>query len=159
MRTSMNIRTTLPCIVTSLIMYAAAVPVARAQGIAAGINARYLPVTIALVDDFKYKGADVVLLRRADAQPHDIILVKRAKARDAALLAEAVASLRVLRAKQGDVPTRSLVVRIKHGKKRKLQAQAADWIGVLDASAPLPLEGFGTVKSMAVMVPRARRTR
>src|SRR5689334_8138082 len=53
---------------------------AWSQGVVPSDLAKYTPFAIMIVDTLQYRNADAVIIRRAQLQPHDVILIKNAKA-------------------------------------------------------------------------------
>ncbi len=73
--------------------------------------ARRVPVTVALTNQMPYRDAPAVILRRATAVPHDVILLRRNGASGAQLSA-AVFQLLVLRERDGDTASTDGVYRV-----------------------------------------------
>lgn len=76
------------------------------------------PVGVALVDDFRYGDTDAVILRRTQATPHDVILL-RSSAASGQLLASSIAMLGMVHVQQGACPAANSVVRVRDFEGRR----------------------------------------
>lgn len=112
-----------------------------------------VPVFFLVVDSIQYKGADAVIVRRASAAPHDLVLLKRSMVQ-ARILAEAVHTLAFIRAKYGDDPAADAVYRVTdHGKPLPREAEAADWAASLKTGRRHQFDPYGLVPVLGVALP------
>ncbi len=117
------------------------------------------PFAIAVVDDVGYPGADAVVVRRASASPHDVVLVREARA-NPRLLAAAVRHLAALRALQGDTPGVDGVYRVtldaRNDQRWVRPDEPAKWMRSLNRASEVPLEGFENAKYIVLEMPIQR---
>ena len=99
-------------------------------------------------------------MRRTNATPNDVVLVKRDRLTPA-LLARATRTLQVARAMMGDVPTSPALYRVgSKSNAQKFMSDAADWAGILNRWKASEIEGVGTVaSSMSVLMPNQKTPR
>lgn len=114
-----------------------------------------VPVTIVLVPDMEYGGANAVILRRPGGDPVDVILLRNEMVSPEELT-EVVLGLLSIRSSQGDVPT---------GEPRVLRARAVHGSGShipwtpkavrdLRAAEPREISGVGSYRAIDVLLPR-----
>lgn len=119
-----------------------------------------VPVTIALAEGSALGGVPFRILRRADAAPHDVILL--APGADAASLSEALGQLQTMRRVQGDTATGSGMMRLRsqgNGGGPRMYPWAPRVLQDLHRADARPLAGVGTVRSVQVWLPPTRRSR
>jgi hypothetical protein len=117
-------------------------------------------VTIALADDAALAGAPFRILRRVDASPHDVILLRHGA--DAAMLSEAVSELQTLRRQQGDTAQASGLMRVRRGENgrgRRMLPWAPRVLQDLRRAGAEPVPGVGTVPSVQVWLPATHKPR
>ena len=135
---------------------------ARAQaspGTGRGAPAR-VPVSVAVVERLPVPGAPFVLLRNADAEPRDVILLPPDATPE--LLSEAVAALLVVRQQRGDQPEESGIVRLAHGSGQSRARPRLPWapqvLADLRRAPAREIGGVGTVPMVEIWLPRQRRS-
>jgi hypothetical protein len=115
------------------------------------------PFAFAVVDTFHFGDADAVIVRRVNALPHDVILVRHSRL-DKKWLSEALHVLAEVRAHGGDQPTQDAVFRVTEpGPKRAREDEANDWARRLRDDRPNELDGFGIVHNLVVYLPNQRK--
>lgn len=108
---------------------------------------------LSVPDTFAYRGADVVILRRASTLPRDVILVRDLDVTPP-LLAEAVATLQAVRARHGLVPSADQVIRVRELRARNRDvAGATEWMRHLRESPRRTVPGVGQAKSVGLRIP------
>jgi hypothetical protein len=130
--------------------------------------ARRVPVTIALVDRAADQDAPAVILRRRDAAPHDVILLRRGSA-TGEQLAVAIQTLLLARDAAGDTATTNATVRPRPGRAPSAwmgaeRGRAERVVARLRGAAPVFVAGVGTVPAVEIYLPskamrEAQRTR
>lgn len=118
-----------------------------------------IPVKLAITESIPYPNASAVIVRRADRNPHDLVLMTREVASVERLTA-ALWMLEQLHLRYGSVPSESGVFRVERSKGPK------DWhspggkaglgpiFGRLASSSVEQLEGFGPVRATTIRVRR-----
>lgn len=119
------------------------------------------PVVVAVVDTVNEKDAEVVIVRRANQLPHDVILMSAHRVQ-ADLLAEAIWTLETARSTDGIVPTKDTTYRIANrlgSKDRKeLKEYAKSWVKLLKDDSPRrPVEGYGELRYITVYLPDKKK--
>jgi hypothetical protein len=119
--------------------------------------ARRVPVTVALVRDLPAKDAAAVIVRRPDAVPRDVILLRRATANGERLLA-AAAHLITIRRRAGDVPVEAGTFLVREaaasGRLARRSLHTADVVvGRLRVSTPRDVPGIGLVRAYEIYLP------
>ena len=121
-----------------------------------------VPVSIALVDSARTGDAPYRILRRADASPHDVVLLRSTS--DAAVLSEAIDNLLLIRAQTGDTAKVNGAVRVKRAQGASGRApRDFPWAGrvlndVRQAQAR-DVPGVGSVPSVEIWLPPQRGRR
>lgn len=111
--------------------------------------------TIAIVDKLPDESADAVVLRRKDAQPHDVILLASGNATQAAMGAGIQALFRMRKA-MGDIPSRDARTIVHkaavpaHWTGSMLGARAASDLTWLRGSQPRHIMGLGPVRALDI---------
>jgi len=110
-----------------------------------------VPVTVALVDRLPDESAPAIILRRANASPRDVILLKRSAATPAQLSA-AIFTLQVVRAQGGDTARSDVTVRVRatdgpRAWKERTEPKLASSLGRLRDAAPQTIVGVGVAPS------------
>ena len=115
------------------------------------------PVAIVAVDEFRYRGTEAVIVRRANMSPHDVIVVKRAHVTPR-FLADAVFTLRVVRSAYGDTPAADAVYQVQpRARAGKRTTEAAGWANTLVTTRANEVEGYGPVKHVTLYIPNSAR--
>lgn len=130
-----------------------------AEGQPAGSSGRAtptrIPVTVALLDELPAAQAPFALLRRTEAEGGDVILLPTAA--DANLLSEAVRALLTVRRHQGDHAAQGGMLRVT---ARASRPPALPWaarvLGDVRRTAPQPVAGVGTARSVVIWLPPQR---
>lgn len=118
-------------------------------------------VTLALADTLS--GGDAFrILRRADAEPHDVILFRPGA--DSATLSEAVEHLLLIRARQGDTARTTGLVRVRRGADAagagfRMLPWAGRVMADLARAGRRSIPGAGTVRSVRIWLPPQRGRR
>jgi hypothetical protein len=117
-----------------------------------------VPVTIALVDELPDPTALFVILRRADATPADVILLRTGAGPQQ--LSAAVQALRMARRQGGDQAFRDAMLRARpHQDDRARNARPLPWapqvIADLHRAARREVPGVGSVQSVQIWLPRS----
>jgi len=126
--------------------------------------ARYIsyPAMVALQPTLGTPGAAAVVLRRANLDPHDVILLGETDA-GPATLGSAVTALVKARRRGGDVPTQDeRLVILDRGApaswaREGLDADARALIAQARATAPVSIAGVGVLRAFEIQVGRQKR--
>jgi hypothetical protein len=121
-----------------------------------------VPVSLALVDSARTGDAPYRILRRADAAPHDVILLRSGS--DAAVLSEAIDNLLLIRAQTGDTARVNGAMRVQRTRGASRRApREFPWAGrVLNDLRQAPardVAGVGSVPSVEIWLPPQRGRR
>ena len=121
---------------------------------------RRVPATVAMVDSLPVRGVSFVVQRRPDRQPADLILLlPNATPAD---LSDAVRTLATARASGGDYPIAATTVRMRPRQKSPIARREFPWtrgtLVRLRNAKPRTVEGVGTVRAVAIWLPRQVRT-
>lgn len=132
--------------------------VAQAQQGGAAVPPTRVPVTVVVADDLP-GGAPFQVLRRADKDPRDVILLSRTA--DAAAFSEAVEQLILLRQAQGDTASVSGVMRVRRSDSpREMRPRVLPWadrvLGDLHRAPPRLVDGVGTLPAVEIWLPPQR---
>jgi len=120
-----------------------------------------VPVTLALVDTLS-PPAPFRILRRADRDPRDVIVLRRGA--DSIALSAAVEQLLLLRQVQGDTAAASGMMRVRPresaGRAPRMLPWARRVVDDLHAAEPRTVAGVGTLPVVVIWLPpqRGRRT-
>lgn len=130
-------------------LVSATAPIAHAQ------VASYGPAAVvALVERLPHRDAQVTILRRANAEPHDVILVQE-NALTPRALSEAVLQLALIRRRDGDAPARDALFRVQaRARALPLDVTAAKWVSALRVAKPGYVDGIGPARLAVVPVLR-----
>ena len=137
------------------LLVAFALPVQAQQG---SPTPRRVPVTLALVEQLPQGGdAPFVILRRADQEPRDVILLRSDA--DSDRLSEAVQALLIARQQGGDTADTDRVLRIRRQQGRRVRPLpwAARVLQDLRAAPRRAVGGVGTVPAVVIWLPRQGR--
>lgn len=117
-----------------------------------------VPVTVVLVPDLGYGGADAVILRRPSEDPADLILL-RAGTESPEQLTEAVLGLLSVRKSQGDLPTGA--PRVLRVRALKARSQPVRWthgvIHNLRTAQARDVRGVGRYRAIDVLLPEQQQ--
>lgn len=118
-----------------------------------------VPVSIALVDSARTGDAPYRILRRADASPHDVILLRSSS--DATVLSEAIDNLLLIRAQTGDTAKVNGAVRVKRAQGASGRApREFPWAGRvlndLRQAQARDVPGLGNVPMVEIWLPPQR---
>lgn len=133
-------------------------PMAAQHSPPPGFGKDKTPVVVAVVEKLKdQKDAEVVVIRRANLIPHDVILVSKNRV-NAEWLAEAVWTLQVARSVDGNIPTTDVTYRIamREGSadRKDLKEYAKDWAQALKNDPGVrPIAGIGDLPQMELYLP------
>ena len=121
-----------------------------------------VPLTVALVDSARTGDAPYRILRRADATPHDVILLRSGS--DAAVLSEAVNNLLLIRAQTGDTARVNGVMRVQRTRGASAHApRVLPWAGRvlndLQQAQAREVPGVGSVPTVEIWLPPQRGRR
>jgi hypothetical protein len=109
-------------------------------------------VALVTVDKPPYGDEDVVVIRRVNAIPHDVIAIRRGAERQAQL-ANAIKYLLMLRSRDGDVPSKNIVVRVPMPESiQRHHDEAAMWIGWLRQERRRNIEGMGNLPTVTLLL-------
>jgi hypothetical protein len=115
-----------------------------------------LPVAVAVSESFGYRDADAVIVRRARAEPHDVLLIRSGRA-DAATIAYGLGMVQAVRKRFGEVPTADALIRVRAPKTHKGRLRFAEhgrqWAKELGAVEKSELEAIGSVRRIDVALP------
>ncbi len=121
--------------------------------------ARRVPVTVALVDELPAPDrVPVVILRRSDIAPYDVILLRRSSV-DADQLTAAVLHLLVMRDRSGDTARVSSAFRLPTARRgprawdRSERPRMARVLARLQQSEPRDVPGVGAVRATEIYLP------
>lgn len=154
------IRRTVHALAAALLLWAGTAASAAAQQSETPRRPTRVPVTLALVDSVPQGNPPFRILRRADVEPHDVILL-RADA-DSVTLSAAVADLLLIRAQQGDTTRAEAMVRVRRrDAEPDRPVRMLPWgrrvMDDLRRAAPKELAGVGTVPAVQIWLPPQRR--
>ena len=108
------------------------------------------PVAVALRNRLPRRDVDVVIQRRANTKPNDVILI-RPRALEPELLAQAVETLRLHRRAFGRVPDGDAIIGVRRGPNRPPRDnEAVSWIRGLQSVKPIRLPGVGAVQMIVL---------
>lgn len=119
-----------------------------------------VPVTLALTDTLP-AAAPFRILRRADLDPRDVIVLRRGA--DSLALSAAVEQLLLMRQLQGDTATTSGMVRVRARDSAGRAPRTLPWarrvVDDLHRAPPRPVAGVGTLPALVIWLPpqRARK--
>jgi hypothetical protein len=115
---------------------------------------RRIPVTVFLTDSMPYPNTTAAILRRPDAAPHDVIVMKRTSATGTQLMA-ALRQLDVLRSLKGDTAKTAGIFRVSGASgSAGSDTRATDQIVSRLRSAPITsLAGVGAGSAAEVFLP------
>ena len=120
---------------------------------------QHVAATVAMVDEVPVPGAPFVVQRRPGATPADLILIRPSAT--AAELSDAVRTLATARAASGDYPLVPGIVRMRPNQKWQAVRKELPWThGVLARlrnAQPRSIEGVGTVRAVAIWLPKQTR--
>lgn len=129
------------------------------QGTSTGRPTR-VPVTLTLVDTLPAT-TPFRILRRADLDPRDVIVLRRGA--DSAALSAAVEQLRLMRQVQGDTAATTGMVRVRSrdgaGRAPRMLPWARRVMDDLHHAAPRTVAGVGTVPAVVIWLPPQRGRR
>jgi hypothetical protein len=121
--------------------------------------ARRVPVTVALVDEMPAPDSiPVIILRRSNVAPYDVILVRR-NGGDADQLAAAVLHLLVMRDRSGDTASVSSAFRLPRARRgprawdRSERPRMARVLARLQQSRPSDVPGVGAARATEIYLP------
>jgi hypothetical protein len=127
-------------------------------GAGRGAPAR-VPVSVALVERLPVPDAPFVLLRDADAEPRDVILLPVDATPE--VLSEAIEALLVVRHQRGDQPEESGIVRLARPSGQSRARPRLPWaprvLADLRRAPAREIGGVGTVPVVEIWLPRQRR--
>lgn len=104
------------------------------------------PVAIAISNDLPRPDLNIVIKRRANVKPNDVILVRPA-ALEPTLVAAAVETLRTTRRAFGRVPDGDAFIGVQAPRAKPPRTEeAVGWVASLRSSKPLDLPGVGVVQ-------------
>jgi hypothetical protein len=140
-----------------VVVWASVPPVsAQSAGIAPHSTSRRVSVTIVLVDSLAQPNAAYLILRRADANPADVILLRSGA--DADELSDAIRALLVARQATGDRPVATATLRVRPRQPREGRRPAFPWVhrvlADLRRAGRQPIEGLGTRPAVTIWLPR-----
>jgi hypothetical protein len=122
-----------------------------------------VPVTIALVERMPDEFSPVVILRRRDATPRDVILLRSSMA-SSKHLSDAIVQLLTIRVLSGDTAMANATMRVRPAEGTQGQIRREyPWVqrvfNDLRKAEPQVLTGVGTVPNVQIWLPpqRARR--
>jgi hypothetical protein len=119
-----------------------------------------IPVTLTLVDTLS-AAVPFRILRRADLDPRDVIVLRRGA--DSSTLSAAVEKLRIMRQVQGDTAAASGLVRVRPREGESRAPRMLPWarrvVDDLHAAAPRSVAGVGTVPAVVIWLPPQRGRR
>lgn len=131
----------------------------RAQTAPGGGTPARVPASVALVERLPVPGAPFVLLRDAEAESADVILLPADATPE--VLSEAVAALLVIRRQRGDRPDASGMVRLAHASGQSRARRSLPWapqvLADLRRAPTREIAGIGTVPVVEIWLPRQRR--
>ena len=110
-------------------------------------------VVVALTNKLPRRNLNVVVLRRASIEPHDVILA-RPRAVHPALLARAVQTLQAERRASGRVPNHDAIVMVDHASQDlpPRVEEAERWVTSLQMTKAMLVPGLGTVPFIGLHV-------
>lgn len=120
-----------------------------------------VPAQVALVDSLPFPATRAVIVRRTAHEPHDLIMLLRTASVDD--FYAACATLTKLRLRDGDVPTRDVVVAARQGPasrswKDDRDVAARHLLDRLRVSAATALPGLGVVRNTSIDFAPTRQT-
>lgn len=122
---------------------------------------KHVAATVAMVEDLPVPGVSFVVQRRPGRLPGDLILV-RANATPAEL-SDAVRTLATARAAGGDYPITREMLRIRPQQNSAKALKDFPWtpavLARLHKAKPRMIEGVGSVRAVAIWLPRQVRSR
>lgn len=150
----MRVRWAEPPRVLALLLVILGAPVSAASQTA---RPRRVPVTLVLVDTTAATSEPFRIVRRANADPHDVIFLSRRA--DEGTLSEAVEELLVLRSVQGDTVRSDGTMRVRHSTSRS-QAPTLPWaarvLADLRRADPQMIASIGVHRAITIWLPAQR---
>jgi hypothetical protein len=115
-----------------------------------------VPVVIAISDSLLGDSTPVMIVRRANVAPHDVIVVHSDV--DRQRLSDVVLELLTIRGITGDTVTRSAMMRLQRGSERQTHARpelpwAQRVVEDLRRAAAMDIPGFGTLPAVQIWLP------
>jgi hypothetical protein len=115
-----------------------------------------VPVTIVLVDSLAQADAPFIVVRRADAAPADVILLRAGA--DAEQLSDGIRALLVARQASGDHPAATRTLRVRPNQAQAARRPPLPWAGRVLAdlrkAERRPVQGVGIRPAVTIWLPR-----